>query len=381
MLLAEAHVEGAKKLQAQLVALPDVATVDLVNTSDEGEEGRIPSAAELSAYDVVVSIGDNGYLDPVAWGNSLADFLDSGGVVVQSAYDNWEDPDSFPQGRFSAGGYAPFIPGDNVNEVTSLGAFNGASPLMQGVNALTTEDNTAPTLAPGAALIAQWVNGNPAIAQKGRVVSVTAFIGDHNGDVWTGDYGRVVLNAVRTLGRQVLTVANANPAGGTVTSSAGGIACGVTCSASFIHQTLASLTATANPGFVFAGFTGACTGTACNLTMDTPKSVTANFFPLKKTSFSFKKIKRNKNKGTAQLTVEVGGPGRLVLNGGKVKTRSKSAAEAGKVILPIIAKGKAIATLESNGKAKVKFKVAYTPTDGSTTTLTKSVVLRLKSDD
>lgn len=370
VLLAEAYPEGAKKLQAQVAALPGVAAVDLVDT---GEEGKTPTAAELAPYDVVVSIGDSTYLDVVAWGNSLADFIDAGGVVVQSAYDNWEDTESFPQGRFSSGNYPPYIPGNNGNDTTSLGAFDATNPLMQGVNALTTELNTEPALAPGATQVAKWANGKAAIAVKGRVVSITAFIGDHYGEVWTGNYGQIILNAVRTLGRQVLTVANVNPAGGTVTSSAGGIVCGAVCSASFIYQTPVSLSAAANPGFAFAGFSGACGGLACNLTMDAAKSVTANFF-----SFGFgKKIKRNKKKGTAQLTVNVGGPGSLALSGKKVKKRGKLAATAGKVTLPIVAKGKAAAALKNKGKAKVRFEVAFTPAGGAPATLTKSVVLKL----
>jgi hypothetical protein len=169
VLLAEAHSELPKKLGAQLTAFPDVAAVDLVSTEIE-----TPTAATLAGYDIVVSIGDSSYLDNVAWGNSLADYVDSGGVVVQAGYDSWENEESFPAGRFASGGYAPFIPGGAVNDTTSLGAFDGSNPLMQGVTNLTTGNNTNPTLAPGATLVAQWVTGNPAIAQKGRVVSITA---------------------------------------------------------------------------------------------------------------------------------------------------------------------------------------------------------------
>lgn len=203
------------------------------------------------------------------------------------------------------------------------------------------------------------------------MVAITAFIGDHYGEVWTGNYGQIVLNAVRTFGRQALTVTNANPAGGIVTGS-GGISCGTACGAVFNPGTPVSLTATANKGFAFAGFSGACAGTACNLTMDGTKAVTANF-----SAFGFgKKVKRNKKKGTAQLTVNVGGPGSVAVSGKKVKKRSKAANAASKVVVQIVAKGKAAKALKNTGKAKVKFTVAYTPTGGATATLTKSVVLK-----
>ena len=38
-----------------------------------------------------------------------------------------------------------------------------------------------------------------------------------------------------------------------------------------------SLAATANRGFAFAGYSGACAGPACALTLDADKAVTANF--------------------------------------------------------------------------------------------------------
>lgn len=151
VLLAEAFPETAKKLQAQVAAFPGVAAVDLVDTG-----AKTPTAAELLPYDVVVSIGDNSYADPEAWGDSLAAFVDSGGVVVQTTYDTW-DGGGAPGGRFASGGYAPFIPGPNDNESTTLGGFDVSSPLMQGVapGSLTTELNTTNVLAPGATLVAR----------------------------------------------------------------------------------------------------------------------------------------------------------------------------------------------------------------------------------
>lgn len=369
VLIAEAFPEGAKKLQAQVAAFPDVAAVDLANTGDE--EGTTPTAAQLANYDVVVSIGDSSYLNRAAWGNSLADYVDSGGVVVQATYDTWDE--GFPEGRFSSGGYAPFVPGPNDNDPTSLGAVDASSPLMQGVSGLTTEDNTSNEPAPGAAIVAKWEDGRPAVAFKGRVVAITAFIGDHYGEVWTGNYGRIIVNAVRALGRQKLTVVNSKPAGGTVTSSAGGISCGAVCSTSFILQTQVSLKARAKKGFAFAGFSGACKGKSCALVMDAPKSITASF-----ASFKFGKVKLNKKKGTAKLSIPIGAPGKLVVSGKKIKKRSKkSAKKASTARLPIVPKGAAVKALERGGKAKVKVKIAFTPTGGSTASLSKTIQLSL----
>lgn len=51
--------------------------------------------------------------------------------------------------------------------------------------------------------------------------------------------------------------------------------------------TQVALTASANSGYMFAGWSGACTGTGtCSITMDAAKSVTANFAPTSTTRYS-----------------------------------------------------------------------------------------------
>jgi hypothetical protein len=370
VLIAETSEEPAKKLGDQVAAFPDVAKVDFVDT----ENNPPPSSAQLAPYDLVVSIGDSTYFDNEAWGNSLAAFVDGGGVVVSTTYDTW-DGGGAPTGRWETGGYAPFLLGDNDNEVTTLGSFDAASPLMSGVapGSLETELNTTNALASGATLIANWADGRPAIALKGRVVNISAYIGDGYGEVWDGNFGQIVVNAVRMLGKQRLTVTNSNPAGGTVTSNAGGISCGAVCSADFIYQTPVSLTATANKGFAFAGFSGACTGTACALTMSSPKSVTANF-----AAYGFGKgIKRNRKKGTAKVPVSVGAAGTLLLSGKKIKKRTRSVA-AGTTRLTVAAKGKARKKLLNTGKVKVKMTLTFTPTGGTPSTVTKTIQLKRK---
>jgi hypothetical protein len=81
-------------------------------------------------------------------------------------------------------------------------------------------------------------------------------------------------HAVRTL-----TVSKAGSGSGPVTSSPAGIACGSTCSASYVLNTSVTLTAAPNSGSVFAGWSGACSGTAstCVVPMNDAKNVTATF--------------------------------------------------------------------------------------------------------
>jgi uncharacterized delta-60 repeat protein len=81
---------------------------------------------------------------------------------------------------------------------------------------------------------------------------------------------------VRSLG-SALRVAKAGNGSGTVTSGPKGIACGSTCSAPFAAVPV-TLTATASAKSIFAGWSGACSGTGkCKVTMDSDRSVTATF--------------------------------------------------------------------------------------------------------
>jgi hypothetical protein len=66
---------------------------------------------------------------------------------------------------------------------------------------------------------------------------------------------------------------------GTVTSSPAGISCGGDCSQIYDHGTVVTLSASADTGWVFNGWSGAeCSGTGtCQLTMDGAKTVSATF--------------------------------------------------------------------------------------------------------
>ncbi|MDC4223902.1 MAG: PA14 domain-containing protein [Candidatus Manganitrophus sp.] len=81
-----------------------------------------------------------------------------------------------------------------------------------------------------------------------------------------------------TLQTFSLTVNKAGGGTGTVASSPIGIDCGATCSANFNAGVSVTLTAAPSTGSIFAGWSGACTGTgSCVVTVDAAKSVTATF--------------------------------------------------------------------------------------------------------
>jgi lysophospholipase L1-like esterase len=76
-----------------------------------------------------------------------------------------------------------------------------------------------------------------------------------------------------------LSVARAGAGTGTVTSTPAGINCGSACTATFSGGTVVTLNAAAGPSSAFAGWSGACAGTAptCTVTMSQARSVTATF--------------------------------------------------------------------------------------------------------
>jgi Tol biopolymer transport system component len=137
-----------------------------------------------------------------------------------------------------------------------------------------------------------------------------------------------------------------------------------------------SITYTPNPGFVG---TDAFTVKSFDMVAfgDRNGTITVRVKPIN--DFRFGKVKRNKKKGTAKLTVKVPGPGKLQLaKSKKVKGATKRPKKKGKVTLKIKPTGKTKEKLAEKGKAKVTAKVTFTPTGGDPKTKRKTVKLKLK---
>ena len=91
----------------------------------------------------------------------------------------------------------------------------------------------------------------------------------------------VTFGLVRTL-----TVTKAGDGTGTVTTAAGEISCGSTCSAAFTSGASAVLTATPSSDSIFTGWSGGCTGATatCTVALASDQTVTATFVKQKKLS-------------------------------------------------------------------------------------------------
>jgi hypothetical protein len=269
-----------------LRGMPGVAAVDTFVTF-----GDTPSPETLAAHDLVVDTGDNSYADPVLYGNRLANYIDGGGAVIQFAYANWENIGAHPEGRFESGGYPPFVPGDNVNDLTTLGSILvPGSPLLAGVPNFTTGDNVDDALTPGATLLARFADGRNAIATKGLVVSVAASPEDGGAFDPISAAAQLVVNAGNVLGPRLLTITKQGP--GTVTGTR--IDCGATCSAVFGLNQAPTLIAQATKKSSLKGWSGGgCQGkSTCKPDLSGGNTtVTATF--VKKCKKAKKKHKRS----------------------------------------------------------------------------------------
>ena len=120
------------------------------------------------------------------------------------------------------------------------------------------------------------------------------------------------------------------------------------------------------------------------LSPKSPATVAAGFGPIgvavtppePSNEFSFGKVKKNKKRGTAKLTVIVPGPGGLELaKTKKVKGDEERTEAQGSVKLAVKSRGKAKRKLNRRGKAKVRAEVTYTPDGGQPNTDSKKVKL------
>lgn len=201
-------------------------------------------------------------------------------VAAGSAWSATSESDDFALARYLGDDAAPPPPGNHTLTVTREGAGRGkvtSSPAGINCGSDCTEAYAAGTEV-------------TLSARAARDSTFAGWSGDCSGTASTCtvtmDQARSV-TATFTSGSEppppteghTLTVTLSGTGRGRVTSSPAGITCGTDCSETYAAGTLVTLTAQAASGSVFAGWSGACSGTAttCTLTMDAAKSVTATF--------------------------------------------------------------------------------------------------------
>src|SRR5206468_2538263 len=100
VLIAYSDIGGPPStLQSQILAEPGVTAVDLFDAFS-----GTPTLAQLTPYNIVVAFSNNAYNDATAMGNVLADYADTGGIVVGLNFD-WFGPPFGLAGRWITGGH------------------------------------------------------------------------------------------------------------------------------------------------------------------------------------------------------------------------------------------------------------------------------------
>jgi hypothetical protein len=122
---------------------------------------------------------------------------------------------------------------------------------------------------------------------SGRVVTLAPIAAANSKFAgWTGDAdctdGSVIMYSSKTctakfaIAAVILSVSKQGK--GKIASATSGIDCGSACSSTVTAGSTVSLRATADPGFIFSGWSGGCAGTGdCTITLSSNTTVTANF--------------------------------------------------------------------------------------------------------
>ena len=156
-----------------------------------------PTAAQLAQYDAVLTLTDRAAQNPSLLGDRLANYVDSGGGVVQATF-SWHN--SIPlSGRWRSGGYSPLTYINDQSRGTEM--FIGARyipghPILTDVNSFSggAESFRIPVVvAAGATAIADWTDDAPLVAEMGgfagRIIALNFYpvSGDERAGFWDTD--------------------------------------------------------------------------------------------------------------------------------------------------------------------------------------------------
>ncbi|MBI5000149.1 MAG: hypothetical protein HZB92_01275 [Euryarchaeota archaeon] len=193
VLIAMADDGDGEPLRSIVAGFPEVANVDVFDA-----RYGTPTLATLMQYRFVFTWDDYEYDNQDAMGNVLADYIDMGGLVVESQFD-WYDYDYVLGGRFLSGGYSPFITDDigSHYDWATIGWYDPSHPIMAGIIYIEEYFRDYVSVRPGAQLVASWDDGEEFVAVKGRVVSVNLYPGYYY--EFSGDVPQLYNNIVKFL--------------------------------------------------------------------------------------------------------------------------------------------------------------------------------------
>lgn len=171
-----------------------------------------PTLSQLQSYSAVLVFTHGPYLDRDLLGDILADYVDSGGGVVQAALAFGPYPSSSEiLGRWKDNNYSVFPGGaQGLDSSLTLGTiYEPSHPILSGVSDFSggsfSLHNAVPAVRAGAVRVADWSNGVPLVGAdansfNGRVAGLNFHppSGDVYGDSWdsTTDGALLMANAL-----------------------------------------------------------------------------------------------------------------------------------------------------------------------------------------
>ena len=160
----------------------------------------LPTQSYLSQFNSVLVFTDSMSVNETDLSNLLGAYVQHGGGVVISTF--WGQEAGNAGGLLNSSGFNPLTnPTWLAYQSASLGSFNAADPLMQGVRSLSSSvynGDYMPGLDAGAALAASWDNGRPLAAYNAahNVVDITLYPNVVTFGHATGDYQRLFANGL-----------------------------------------------------------------------------------------------------------------------------------------------------------------------------------------
>ncbi len=291
-------VEGAIDIYSSSVSIANSE----INSNKTGIYVTAGTSPTISACNILNNTGQGILIhgaSPIMQNSSFFSndgygIFNSGPTVVNATNNNWGDPsgplddsdDRSAGGLFNPTGKGNRV-SDHVNYYPWIGLSGTVTLTLNSVTTPTrlTSQDIGGTVEAGAGVNVTLNNGTPlpaTVTGTAWTFTVTGLIpGANSIQVTATDQAgnTTVTTASITLIIPGLTVTMSGTGGGLVTSSPVGIDCpDGSCSAFFEKDSAIILVAAPNGISEFAGWSGACTGRdGCMITMDSDKSVTANF--------------------------------------------------------------------------------------------------------
>ena len=156
-----------------------------------------PSLVQLQNYCAVITWANFSYLDNVAMGDVLADYVDAGGQVILGVFSTYTSG-AFLSGRIMTDGYSPVTSPTGSNTFsTSSYAGDGSPELYAGVTTLTSGFQDVLQMQGSGILDGTFMNGEVQSAyQPNYSVFYLNGLGDRAGIAIVGEWDQLVANAV-----------------------------------------------------------------------------------------------------------------------------------------------------------------------------------------